>query len=153
MSSALDVFRAQREAVEQVHARLMEVGDLIRKLQSQIDTLAQDRAFRDALKGESHWLERAERMITEVRRLRQQELARFWPGVWRRWAAATVLSVGTLMSFGAGFAWAGRPYETELASLRQRVELLDFVAQRVLTMTPAERKRFDVLMTPGQKPR
>jgi hypothetical protein len=36
-----------------------------------------------------------------------------------------------------------------LASLRQRVELLDFVAQRVITMTPAERRQFDARMTFG----
>jgi hypothetical protein len=145
MSSALDAFRAQREAVEQVHARLVEVGGLVQQLQNQIDAMGQDRAFRDVLRDESHWLERAERAIVEVRRLREQESARFWPGVWKRWAAAVVLSVVTLTAFGAGYAWASRPYDAELASLRQRVELLDFVAQRVLTMTPAERWQFDAL--------
>jgi len=48
--------------------------------------------------------------------------------------------------FGAGYAWASRPLEGELSSLRARVEQQDFVAQRVITMTPAERREFDALM-------
>ena len=92
-------------------------------------------------------------MRAEVRRLREQELARFWPAVWRRWAAAVVLSFVTMASLGAGFAWASRPYDAELAGLRRRVELLDFVAQRVLTMTPVERRQFDSLMKWTASPR
>ena len=42
MSNALDAFRAQREAVEQVHARLTEVGELLRALQGQVDAVAQN---------------------------------------------------------------------------------------------------------------
>ena len=54
---------------------------------------------------------------------------------WRRVAAG-----------GAGYGWASRPHEAELASLRLRVEMLDAIAERVLTMTPAERRQFDALM-------
>jgi hypothetical protein len=152
MSSALDAFRAQREAVEQVHARLNEVAELVHTLRAQIDGLSQDRAFREVLRDEASWLQRAERMMAEVRHLREQELSRFWPGVWRRWMAAVALSLATLGSFGAGHALASRPHDAELARLRQRVELLDVVAQRVLTMTPAERRQFDALMN-GRAPR
>jgi hypothetical protein len=151
MSSALEAFRAQREAVEQVRARLGEVSELVRTVQSQIDAITQDRTFRDVLRDEANWLERAERAIAEARRLREHELARFWPGVWRRWAAAVALTIATLVAFGAGHAWASRPYEAELATLRIRIQLLDSVAQRVLTMTPAERRQFDVLMGTGQR--
>jgi len=151
MSNALDAFRAQREAVEQVHAQLAEVADLIRALQAQIDAVGQDRAFREVLGNEAALLERAERVIAEARRLREQELARFWPGVWKRWAAAVLLSVVTLASVGAGYAWTSRPYDVELERLRHQVELLDFVAQRMLTLTPAERRQFDALMKGGAK--
>lgn len=149
MSSALDEFRAQREAVEQVHARLGEVAELIRTLHAEIDAIGQNRAFREALRDQSTLLERAERTIAEVRCLREQEISRFWPAVWSRWAAAVALSLATLASFGAGYSLASRPHHAELASLRQRVELLDFVAQRVLTMTPAERRQFDALIRGG----
>jgi hypothetical protein len=84
MSSALDAFRAQRDAIEQVHARLDGVATLVRALRTDIEAIGQDRAFRDVLRDEATWLERAERTIAEVRRLREQELSRFWPGVWRR---------------------------------------------------------------------
>jgi hypothetical protein len=51
-----------------------------------------------------------------------------------------------------GRFWVSTEDEVELASLRRRIELLDFVAQRVLTMSPAERRQFDVLMA-GSQPR
>jgi hypothetical protein len=98
------------------------------------------------LQDEATLLQRTERVMAEVTRVREHELARYWPGVWKRWAAAVVLSALTLASFGAGYAWTSRPYDAELESLRGRVELLDFVAQRVLTMTPSERRQFDGLM-------
>ena len=48
--------------------------------------------------------------------------------------------------FGAGYELARRPDAAELTTLRARVELLDYVAQRVLKMSPAERREFDALM-------
>jgi hypothetical protein len=111
MSSALETFRAQREAVEQVHARLAEVGELVRSLRGQIDAVAQDRSFRDLVRDERDLLERAAQMISEVRRLREQEFARCWRGVWRRRLAGVVLSLAASGLFGAGYVWASRPYE------------------------------------------
>jgi hypothetical protein len=127
MSNALDALRAQRDAVEQVHARLGEVATLVRALRTEIEAIGQDRAFREVLRDETTWLDQAERTTAEVRRLREQELSRFWPGVWRRSAAAFVLSLATLASCGAGYALASRPFDAELVSLRQRVELLDVI--------------------------
>jgi hypothetical protein len=37
------------------------------------------------------------------------------------------LSLATLASCGAGYALASRPFDAELVSLRQRVELLDVI--------------------------
>jgi hypothetical protein len=85
-------------------------------------------------------------MIADVRALRQDQLRRFWPAVWRRWAVALAFALASAGAFGAGYVGASRPYEAELASLRTRVELLDVVAQRVIMMTPAERRQFDALM-------
>lgn len=153
MSSALDAFRAQRDAVDQVHARLVEVAELVRNVQAQIGAIGQDRGFRDVLQDEQNWLARAERMIAGVKSLREQELRRFWPGVWRRWVVAVAFGLAALASFGAGYVWANRPYEAELVSLRRRVELLDFVVQRALTMTPAERRQFDALMKWADSPK
>jgi hypothetical protein len=49
-------------------------------------------------------------------------------------------------ALGVGYVWAARPGEAELVSLRERVQLLDFVGHRVITMTPTERRQFDTLM-------
>jgi hypothetical protein len=73
-------------------------------------------------------------------------MRRFWPAVWRRWVAATAFALLSLVGFGAGHVWAARPHEAELATLRVRVELLDFVASRVMKMSQAERRQFDGLM-------
>jgi hypothetical protein len=57
-----------------------------------------------------------------------------------------LFALAAAAAFGAGHGWASRPYEAELASLRVRVEVLDAVGARILTMTPAERRQFDTLM-------
>ena len=153
MSSALDAFRAQREAVDQVQARLTEVAALVRALQTQVDAIAQDQTLRQVLRDEAHWLEMALRAIEEVRAFRELELRRFWPAMWRRWAVAMAFALAAAAAFGSGYAWASRPHEAELVALRSRVELLDAVAQRVLTMTPAERRQFDALLRLNSAPR
>jgi hypothetical protein len=152
MSNALDAFRAQREAVEQVLARLTEVGDLLREVQSQVDSIAQNQSLREVLREEQRWLERAQQTIAHVRTFREEEMRRFWPGVWRRWAVAVVFALAGAAAVGGGYVWASQPYQGELASLRSRVALLDFVAQRVITMTPNERRQFDALMKGAAAP-
>jgi hypothetical protein len=153
MASALDAFRAQREAVDQVHARLTEVAALVRSVQGQVDAIAHDHGLREVLRDEQTWLERTQRTIADVRAFREQEMRRFWPAVWRRWAVAVVFALAAAATFGSGYAWASHPDEAELVSLRSRVELLDAVAQRLLTMTPSERRQFDALMKWGAPPR
>lgn len=81
-----------------------------------------------------------------MRHHREWEVQRFWPAVWRRWAVAAAFVMLTAAAAGAGHAWIARPYATELATRRARVELLDAVAHRVLMMTPTERRQFDALM-------
>lgn len=146
MQSALDTFRAQREAADHVYARLAEVSQLLHQLRGQADALARDDELQKVLQQEQSWLERAQRMVAEVRTWREDELRRFWPGVLRGWALAFVFALASAAAAGAGYAWISQPYAAELAALRSRVEFADFVKQRVLTMTTAERRQFDVLM-------
>jgi len=146
MSSALETFRALREEVEQVHARLTEVVELVRSIRSDADVLARDETLRKLLHDEQTWLLRTQDLIGQVQYFRELEASRFWPAMWRRWAVAAVFALAAAAAFGAGHVWASRPYEAELASLRFRVEVLDSVAARILEMTPAERRQFDVLM-------
>jgi hypothetical protein len=146
MGSALEEFRAQREAVEAVHARLTEVAELLRSLRQTTTELAQDQNLRKLLNEEQTWLLRAEDVMTKARQIREWEANRFWPAVWRRWAMVLVLALATAIAAGAGYVWAGQPYDEELSNLRGRVDLGDAVARRVLQMTPAEHRQFDVLM-------
>lgn len=153
MSSALDEFRAQREAVDDLRARLEEVGKVIGSLTAQADALTRDPALRQLLQTEHRWLAQTERALEHVRAFREEEMRRFWPAIWRRWALALAFALASAGAFGSGWVWAARPYEAELANLRDRVELLDFVAQRVITMTPAERRQFDALMKVAPSPK
>jgi hypothetical protein len=146
VSSALEEFRAQREAVEDIRARIVETAELLRAIKTEAGALARDESLIALLRDEQTWLARAENLVEQVRRLRELELGRHRRGAWRLWATAVVLALAAAVACGAGYVWAARPYETELISLRQRVELLDFVAQRVMTMTPAERQEFERLM-------
>jgi hypothetical protein len=153
MSSALDAFRAQREAADEVHARLTEVATLLSRIGEETHALANDQALRKLLQDEQTWLVRAENMIVSIRHHREWEVHRFWPAVWRRWVAAAAFVMLAAAAAGAGYAWIARPYETELATLRSRIEFLDAVAQRVLMMTPAERRQFDALMKRDTAPK
>lgn len=146
MSSALKAFRAQREEAEQIHARLTEVVELLRAIRSEATVLAHDETLRKLLQEEQTWLVRTKDLISEVRHFRESEAGRFWPAVWRRWVVAVVFALAAAAAFGAGHVWASRPYQAELASLRFRVEVLDSIAARIVTMTPTERRQFDGLM-------
>jgi hypothetical protein len=84
MSSAIDVFREQREAADQVHARLTEISVLLDQLRHQINALAINDELRAVLRHEQSWLERAQVVLSQVRSFREQDALRFWPGVVRR---------------------------------------------------------------------
>lgn len=146
MSSLLELFRAQREEVEQIHARLTQVVELLRAIRSEANVLAHDEPLRKLLQEEQTWLLRTQDLIRQVQSFRESEARRYWPAIWRRWVVAALFALAAAAAFGAGHVWASRPYEAEIASLRFRVEALDLVAARILTMTPAERRQFDILM-------
>lgn len=156
MPSALEEFRTQRIAVQEVHAQLADVGGLLRTLRDEVTQFAQDHDLRALLEQERAWLARAEVLVRDVRTVREMEIARPWrAAVWRRSIAAIMFALAAAAACGAGYAWATRPYEAQVVNLRERVAFLDVVAQRVITMTPAERRQFDALMArprPEPKP-
>lgn len=104
MPNALDAFRAQREAADQVHARLLEVSRLLGQLRTQVDSIAGNAEFRAVLRDEQEWLRRAEKLVADVRYFREQERLRYWPGVWRRWALALGFALASAAAAGAGYA-------------------------------------------------
>ncbi len=152
MLSALDAFRAQKEAVDQVHARLVEVADLLRTLQAQADAIARNQPLIELLRQEQTLLERAQRTLDDVRAFREDERCRVWPAIWRRWAVAVAFALVTVFAGGGGYAWARHPHEAELARLRAAADIGDSVARRVLKMTPVERRQFDALMKGTDSP-
>ena len=148
MASAMDVFREQREAADQVHERLTEISQLVGQLRQQVNALAMNEDLRNVLREERDWLTSAQLAVSQVRSFREEEMMRVWPGVVGRWALALVFALAAAGVAGATYARVTKPYADELASLRSRVAFADFVEHRVLTMTPAERRQFDALMKP-----
>jgi hypothetical protein len=146
MENALDTFRAQREAADQVYARLTEVAQLLKQLTKQVDALVGNAELRAVLSDERDWLRQAQQLLADVRHFRQQERLRFWPGVWRRWVLAVVFALVSAAAAGAGYVWANEPRTAELRALEERAKLADTIAARMETMTAAERRQFDSLM-------
>jgi hypothetical protein len=50
MANALDAFRAQREAVDQMQTRLGELSDRLERLRAQVDGLALHKDLKDTLR-------------------------------------------------------------------------------------------------------
>lgn len=146
MANALDAFRAQREAVDQMHARLGEVSDLLERLRAQVDGLALHRDLKDTLRDEQMWLARAQHTMQEVRRWREIESQRVWsPVLWRWWMAVTFSLISTWLA-AAGYAWMTEPHAAELERLRRQASFSAFVERRLEHMTPADLREFERLM-------
>ena len=146
MPNAIDMFRAQREAADAVHARLQEVAGMLAQLQKEVDLLAGNPDLLAVIQREEAWLSQAERTVAEVRVWREQEARHFWPGVAHRWVIALVFALASAWLAGAGYAYLANPYSDELAALRGRADLATRIEDRLATMTPTERRQFDTLM-------
>jgi hypothetical protein len=146
MANALDAFRAQREAVAELHARVIDVAALIAQVRSEVDLIARHETLRGVLQDEQRWLEQTRQAVREVRAWREQEARRYWPGVALRWIVAGIFALLSAATAGTVYARVTRPYEAEIRYLRQRQDFAEAVERRMLTMTPAERRQFDALM-------
>jgi hypothetical protein len=145
MPNAIDAFRAQREAAEAVYERLQEISAVLAVVRTQADAVAGNADLRALLQREEAWLSQASRTVGEVRAWREREARQFWPSVARRWVLALVFALAAAWAAGAGYAYIARPYEDELRVLRARAAFMGSIEDRVITMTPAERRRFDEL--------
>jgi hypothetical protein len=143
MSSALEQFRAQRDAADDVHRRLVEVGQVLRSIQEQVNGLAKNEEWLKLLSKEETWLIRAQDLVANVERFREHEMDRFWPAVWRRWVVAVAFALAAVAAAGGAYAWVARPYAAKVAAW---VEFADALAHRVMKMTPEERRQLDSLM-------
>src|SRR5260221_12151552 len=146
MANALDTFREQRLAAGQVYAALKESSELIRGLHDHVNALTGIDELKTLLQEENRWLHEAELVVSEMRRLRDDEVRRLRSAMIHRWALAWIFALASAAAAGVGYAWWTRPYQAELAALRSRMDLAEFVEHRAMTMTPAERRQFDSLM-------
>jgi hypothetical protein len=153
MANALDAFREQRAAAGEVYRALKETSELLRVLQGQVSSLMRPDELKSVLQQEDRWLREAERVVADVRRLRDDEMRRLRPALVRRWALALVFALASATAAGAGYAWATRPYQAEVTALRARMEFTELVESRVVMMTPAERRQFDALMRWNARPK
>ena len=103
MGNALDAFRAQQQAAEQIQARLAEVATLLGQLGIQADALVRNEGLHAVLRQEERWLESARRTVAEVRYWREEERLRYWPGVLRRWVIPLAFAVASAAAVGAGY--------------------------------------------------
>jgi len=101
--------------------------------------------LRALLQREEAWLAEASRTVSEVRARREHERRRFWPSVVWRWALALMFALVAVWIAGAGYAYVAKPHEDELRELRARAAFVESIEDRVITMTPAERRKFEEL--------
>jgi hypothetical protein len=152
MANALDAFRAQREAVDQMQARLGELSDRLERLRAQVEDLSLHEEVKTALRDQQLWLVQAQRTMQEVRRWREIESRRVWsPVLWRWWLALTFSLISTWLA-GAGYAWMTEPHAAELERLRRQASFSAFIERRLERMTPADVRAFERLMGFGQDP-
>jgi hypothetical protein len=153
MTSTMDAFREQREAAQAVKTSVVEVGELLGRIRREVDFLVNHKELRAVLQEQERWLDRLDRTMVELRRWREEEIRQFWPGVVRRWAIALTFALASAAAGGVGYARITEPYVAELAELHSRTQLGTAIAERIMTMTPAERRQFDALMRWRPHPR
>jgi hypothetical protein len=146
MPNALDAFRAQRDAADAVYERLQEIAGLLAQVRHEVDLVAGNADLHAVLQREQTWLSQAERTVAEVRTWREREAQSFWPAVARRWGLALLFALASAWSAGAGYAYVENRYADELAVLRSRADFATQIEERLATMTPAERRQYDMLM-------
>jgi hypothetical protein len=146
MPNAIDAFRAHRQAAEAVYERLQEISAVLATVRTQVDAVTGNAELRALLQREEAWLAQASRTVNEVQAWREREAQKFLPSVAWRWALALIFSLAAAGIAGAGYAYVAKPHEDELRELRARAAFVESIEDRVLTMTPAERRQFDTLM-------
>lgn len=150
MGNTLDVFKAQQEAVERVHARLTEVAALVSSLKAQIDELRLGHELRETLEAERAWVTRTNDLLRDVQHWRDRELRQARRAQRWRWVMPFAFALAASTATGAGLMWAWQPYAVEVARLRTEAEFAERIESRVAAMTDAERREFDRLMKLSQ---
>ncbi len=104
----MEAFRAQQQAADALHARLVETAALLEQISCQASALAWNTEFRNVLRNEYDWLHEAERFVVEVRRLREEERRYHGFHAWRQWVLAVLFALAAAAAAGAGYGWSDR---------------------------------------------
>jgi hypothetical protein len=146
MGNALDVFRAQQQAVDDLHSRLTEVAALLSDLKKEVAVLGVSDDLKHTLEAEHAWLARLHDLLGDVQSWRGCEFRRMRRTMLWQWGLVITFALAASAASGAGFLWASQPYASELASLRSEAKFAEFVERRVAQMTALERQQFERLM-------
>ena len=146
MSTALETFKKQQQAVEALNQQASELGHAIASARKELDAIARHEALRDILVQEQQWLQRTEDAVRTVRAWRADEARHYWPGLLWRWCAAGGFALLSAAAAGAGYERQMQPYAAENAYLRSRNDFAHIVEHRMLTMTPTERRQLERLL-------
>src|SRR3954465_13145249 len=131
MGNALDAFKAQREAVESLHAKLNEVASLVATLKQQVDGLALHPELKQTLHDEQVWLAKAQDLVQQVRHWREREFRNFRYGVVWRWVLACAFALAAVGIGAATYVWTSRPYAAEIERLRTQAQFADQIEHRI----------------------
>jgi hypothetical protein len=131
-----------------VYERLQKMSAVLTVVRTQVDAVAGSAELRAYLQRQEAWLTQASRTVSEVRAWREHEARQFLPSVARRWVLVRLFALAAAWIVGAGYAYATKPYDLELRELRARSTFVEAIEDRVLTMTPADRRKFEELLRP-----
>ncbi len=146
MASVIDLFKAQQEAAEALHARLTQVAALMSNLLAQVDQLRLNGELKSTLEAEQQWLEKTQHVLRDVRSWRERESREVRRSAIWRWSTAIAFALAVSTATAAGFMWARQLYAAEVERLQSRAGLADLVDRRIAQMTPVERQQFERLM-------
>ena len=102
--------------------------------------------LKQLLERQERWLIEARQTVTQVQWARENDMHRFWRGVVTRWVIAAIFAIAAAAAAGGAYVAFTRPYDRELEQLRTQAAFGQFVEQRALSMSAAERRQFDALM-------
>jgi len=122
MSSAIDVFREQREAADQVHARLTEISTTLDRVRHQVYALVKDDELRAVLRQEESWLERARLVVSDIRSFASRTRCDSGPASSGAGSSRCCSRWGPAAVAGASYGWATKPYAAEVDALRARMK-------------------------------
>jgi hypothetical protein len=146
MSTALEMFRQQKAALDELLEQARRLAISIETVRAALTEIAKHDGLRTMLVEEQRWLQRTEDAVREVRAWRADDGRHPWRRLAGQWATATVFALLTSSAAGAGYAWAARPYTEEIARLQSREAFASALEARMLRMTAAERSQLEALL-------